>query len=303
MGDVVASRHPVVLRRLIIVVTALVVAVGAASTRTAAAGKGFIWQLERDGKVGWLVGSIHVLSPDYYPLPDSMNKAFLRSVTLMEEVDVDEVNTPAFAEAIQSKGFYKGSQTLETQLSKETFRLIAERITRAGLPVESFRRMKPWMVGLTLMAVELKRGGFDSAYGLDRHFYNRAPRTGKRFRALETAVSQIEMFDRIGAEFKESLLKETIEGADTQLSQVKAMADAWRAGDVAALERVVLGPMKDEPKVYQMVIVERNHAWVPKIEECFAGGHCFVVVGAAHLLGPDGLLAIMKDKGYRVEQR
>src|SRR5688500_992298 len=103
-------------RRILGACLACVLAVTAIGAAPATTGKGFMWRLEREGRVGWLVGSIHVLTPDYYPLPDSMQKAFLRSVTLMEEIDLREVASPEFAAAMQEKGLYGGLQTLETEV-------------------------------------------------------------------------------------------------------------------------------------------------------------------------------------------
>jgi uncharacterized protein YbaP (TraB family) len=261
-----------------------------------------MWRVERDGRIGWLVGSLHVLTPDYYPLPESMQKAFLRSATLVEEIDMREMASPEIVALIAEKGLYQGVETLETEVSKETYRAIADRITKSGLPLEAFQRMKPWLVGLTLLALELKKGGFDPKYGLDVHFYEKAPRMGKRFQALETGADQIGFLASLDDQMQESFLRESIEGAESELEQVTALANAWRAGDAATLERVSLDSLKDAPRVYETLIVARNRNWLPKIEGCLAGGHCFIVVGAAHLVGADGLLTLLQKRGYTVTQ-
>src|SRR5688500_18428988 len=76
-------------------------------------GKGFIWRIERYGATGWLVGSIHTLTPDYYPLPDAMERAFMRSATVMEEVDQRELASPEVRALVQNKGFYQDDRSLE----------------------------------------------------------------------------------------------------------------------------------------------------------------------------------------------
>jgi uncharacterized protein YbaP (TraB family) len=264
--------------------------------------KGFIWKIERDGRTGWLVGSIHVLTRDYYPLPDAMEKAFMRSVILMQEVDERELGTPELVALVQQKGFYQDNRSLEAEVSKETFAAIRSRVEKLGLQIEPFQRMKPWMVSLTLMALEVRKGGFDAAYGVDRHFFEKAPRMGKKFRALETAADQIGFLSELDTPMQEAMFREAAEGRDSELAQVTAMANAWRRGDIETLERILLTTMKDAPKVYDAIFVQRNRAWVPKIEECLAEGHCFIVVGAGHLVGPDGLLMELKKRGYTVSQ-
>lgn len=266
------------------------------------AGKGFIWRVERAGRIGWLVGSIHVLTPDYYPLPAAMERAFQRAATLMEEADITELTSPEVIELITTKAIYPDGETLKTQLSPETYRLAVERLARFGLPIETFERMRPWMMTLTLVAAEMKRAGFDPELGVDRHFFDRATKLGKRFRTLETLAEQLNLFAGFPPALQEAMLRDTLKSLDGEISQMKTVADAWRSGDAAGLERIVLGPMLKEPALYEALIVQRNRSWMPKVESCFDEGRCFVVVGAAHLLGPDGLLDMLRKRGYTVEQ-
>jgi len=265
-------------------------------------GKGFIWRLERDGRTGWLVGSIHVLTPDYYPLPDSMDKAFLRSATLMEEADITQMASPEVIDLLTTKAIYTDGETLKTQLSPETYKMTMDRLAQFGLPMETFERMRPWMMTLTLVAAEMKRAGFDAELGVDRHFFDRSSRLGKQFRTLETLAEQLNLFASFSPALQEAMLRDTLKSLDTEISQMKTVADVWRAGDAEGLERLVLGPMLKEPALYDAMIVKRNRNWIPKIEDCLGAGDCFIVVGAAHLLGPDGLIAALKQKGYTVRQ-
>jgi len=187
-------------------------------------------------------------------------------------------------------------------VSKERFAAIRQRVEKLGLDIDRFQRMKPWMASLTLMAIEVQKGGFDSAHGVDRYFFEKAPRLGKKFRALETAAEQVGFLADLDTPMQEAMFREEAEGRDSELTQITAMANAWRRGDVPALERILLSTMTDAPKVYETVFAQRNRAWVPKIENCLADGHCFIVVGAGHLIGPDGLLVELKKRGYLVTQ-
>ena len=192
---------------------------------------------------------------------------------------------------------------LESQLSAPTYRKIAERATKAGLPIDKLQQMKPWMIAITLVAVEMQRGGFDPNLGLDKHFRDKAPRFGKKFRTLEGAIEQIEYLERLSPQLQDALVNETLDGADEEVAQLRRIAAAWRAGDAAAVERILVDNMKDSPAVYQSLIVERNQRWIPKIDECLATARCMVVVGAAHLVGKDGLIELMRRHGYVVEQQ
>ena len=290
--------------RLVWVVLVVCLAAGAVQmgAQTVAA-RGFMWKVERAGRVGYLAGSLHMLTPDAYPLPASMTRAFDSSDTLMEEADLDELTSPAFAATVLSRALYLDGRTLQDEVSPETFRFIRERAGRAGLPLEALQRMKPWMVAVTLQGLELSAGGFDPALGVDRFFFDRAKRTNVTVLPLEAAIDQIAYLERLGPSLQDTLVKEQVENAAAEVTTVKQMAAAWRSGDAVALEALALGDLKDAPAIYQALIVERNRNWLPKVRSCFETRRCFVVVGAAHLLGPDGLLAALRGQGYTVTQQ
>src|SRR5262249_20276435 len=121
--------------------------------------------------------------------------------------------------------------------------------------------------------------------------------------ALETIEYQLSRFDEMPMELQDHLLAETLKSMDTEQQSRTKMLDAWRTGDGAAVEAIVLKDLQKEPQLYQRLLVERNKNWLPKLDALLARkGRALVVVGAAHLVGPDGLIAMFKAKGYKVEQ-
>jgi hypothetical protein len=103
---------------------------------------------------------------------------------------------------------------------------------------------------------------------------------------------------------QEQLLRSALDDIKVQNNELATIVTAWRRGDATTLERNLLPSMKKYPAAYQSLIVERNNNWMPQIEKCLARTTpCMVVVGAAHLLGSDGLLVLLQRKGYRVEQQ
>jgi uncharacterized protein YbaP (TraB family) len=274
-----------------------------ALAQTAPDKRGFIWTVERDGRVGWLVGSLHMLTPEAYPLPASMAAAFDAADTLMEEANADELASPAFAAAVMARALYTDGRTLEDNVSPATFRLITERAAAAGLPAAVFHRMKPWMIATTLQALELQRGGFQPALGLDVHFHQLARRSGKRLSPLETGLEQIGYLENLGPQLEDALIRENLQSAELEVAEVRNIAAAWAAGDVGALEQIMLGSLKDAPAIYESLIVARNRQWLPRVRSCLDTTRCFVVVGAGHLVGPDGLVAALRAQGYTLTQR
>ena len=267
-------------------------------------GRHFLWKVEGEGAAAYLLGSLHVLTPDFYPLSATINKAFAESKTLVEEVDIDETNDPAVMMAALSKAMLTGGQTLDQVIAPEVFAELKKRAEQAGLPMMALQRMKPWLVAITLMAPMLEAAGFKPEHGIDRHFFDRAKDSGMKRQALETMAYQLDRFDSLSPKLQEDLLRTTMEDLDKEVAGVKELAQAWTFGNVAEMEKLTMTMRDEAPELYQRLLVERNHNWIPHVETCLKEkAACFIVVGAAHLIGPDGLPTLLAKKGYKVTQQ
>jgi hypothetical protein len=276
----------------------------AAQTPAARQGKSFLWTVHSGTKVMYLAGSVHALGADFYPLSAAFESAFQASGTLVEEIDLTEAEMLSAAPMLLAKGMYADGRTFEGVVSKETSALVAGRLKETGIPIEMIRPMKPWMVMLMLTAFEAQKAGLQAALGLDKYFFDKAKAAGKPVIGLETAESQIDRFDKMSEALQEQMLRTTITEIATQRDSLKAMLTAWQRGDISTLEKMSLSSFDQYKDAYASLIVERNRNWMPQIEACFTKpSPCFVVVGAAHLVGPDGLLTLLKQKGYKIEQQ
>jgi uncharacterized protein len=289
-------RQHRVLRTAIATAVLLLVAV-------AAQAKSFAWKVTGKSGVVYLVGSVHLLSNDFYPLQPALEAAYKDSDLLVEEVDMAELTDPSAQLALLGKAMLPSATPLDKVISAETYAMLTKRAAALGLPLEPFKMLKPWMVALTLVQMEWQQAGFDPQLGLDKHFYDQAKADGKATQGLETAEYQISRLDGLTMEQQDRMLAESLKELDDEKANMTKLVGAWRSGDSATVEKIVLADLKTEPVLYQRLLVERNRNWMPKIEALFARPkHALVVVGAAHLVGPDGLLAALKAKGYTVEQ-
>ncbi|MEZ5294238.1 MAG: TraB/GumN family protein [Vicinamibacterales bacterium] len=265
----------------------------------------FVWKVTKaDKPVAWLVGSVHVLTKEVFPLPPVFDRAFAESRTLIEEVDLGAAADPAAALPLAAKAVFTDGRTLSALLDDETRASVEAKAAAAGLPMLLLDRMKPWLAAMTLTVPALQKAGFDPQLGLDRHFYERAVDASRPVRGLETAESQIAVLDGLPIPVQVDMLKAVLSDVDTQVGAVGALVGAWRRGDVPALERLLLDEFKESPEVYQRLLVERNRAWVPQIAACTSEpAPCLVVVGGAHLVGPDSVVAMLRTAGFSVQQQ
>ena len=282
------------------VATALLAMSPAAS---AAAGRDFLWKVTGKQGVVYLAGSIHMMPESFYPLKPAFESAFKDADLLVEEIDLAEATSPLAGFTILSRSMLPAGQSLENVLTPGTYASVKRHLDDLGTPIESVRLLKPWMLAVTFETLEFQKAGYDPSFGLDQHFFERAQAEGKTVQGFETAEFQLSLFDGMSMPQQDAMLAETIKELDTEVSSVSKIGSAWQNGDAAALERIIMPDMQQDPAMYKKVLVDRNHNWMPKIDDLLARrGHAFIVVGAAHLLGADGLLALLKAKGYLVEQ-
>jgi uncharacterized protein len=272
--------------------------------QTQAATPSFVWKATaKQGGTIYLAGSVHLLSAGYYPLSPAFDSAFKASDLLVEEVDMGDMLAPESQMLMLTRGMLPAGQSLEKIVSAKTYRLVSAKIEALGLPKGPLNQFKPWALALTLQLLEFQKAGFNADLGLDKHFYDMAVAAGKPVQGLETVAFQISRFDEMSIELQDRFLAETLEQTETTKAVVTKLADAWKSGDAVAVEAIVLADLKGEPEIYQRLLVDRNRTWLPKIEALFSRPKpAFVVVGAAHLVGADGLLHMLRSKGYIIEQ-
>jgi uncharacterized protein YbaP (TraB family) len=259
--------------------------------------------VQSGSKVLYLAGSVHALSADVYPLNPAFERAFQASDMLVEEIDFTEADLLTLGPVLASRGMYLNGRTFDQAVSKETLALVTSKLD-PPLSLELIRSMKPWMVMLMLSAMQVERAGLDTGLGLDKYFFDKATAARKAVVGLETAESQIDRFDQMPEPLQEQLLLSTLEDLEADSRELTSIVASWQRGDAASLEKTLLDGFKKYPAAYSSLIVERNNNWMPQLDTCLArASSCLVVVGAAHLVGPDGLLALLQRKGYRIEQQ
>jgi uncharacterized protein YbaP (TraB family) len=207
------------------------------------------------------------------------------------------------AAKLMLKGQLPPGETLSNQLSPAVYLMWSNHITEAGLPAELFERFTPAMAGLTIAMLEIQRMGLNPAHGVDKHFFTRARATGKEIVPLETVEFQIELLTDFTKQDGELLLQSTLKDMRNLKREIAGIIQAWKTGDAGRLEQLLNDAMKESPSIYRRMLTDRNRNWLPKIEELARGRqNALVVVGAGHLVGKDGLVELLRGKGFKVTQ-
>jgi hypothetical protein len=266
--------------------------------------KSFLWKVQSSRSTIYLLGSIHFLKDDVYPLNQTIENAYESSDKLVVEADINQLGNLDL-KRLADRSFYKSGDHIEKHVSPETYRLIKKESASLGMPVELTGMQKPWLLALSFQAMQLMRLGYDPQHGVDYHFLARA-QGKKRILELESLDDQLNLLSGFSDKEQELFLLYTLKTLSSMDSQVGSMVRAWASGDAQAMESILSEAAQLDASLAPIVgklFDERNIRMTSKIEGYLnSNGSYFVIVGAGHLVGKRGIVELLKNKGYGVEQ-
>lgn len=260
-----------------------------------------MWKVEVDDSVLYIGGTCHVLRPTDYPLPLEFTRAYNASEVIVFEADLGKMNSAETQAKILMKGVYGDDTTLEKVLSPRTYGLLKQYCDSSGIPIGTLNRLKPSILMVTLLALELQKLGVIQA-GVDNHYYQLAVKDQKKVESLESVDEQIEFLLSMGEGNENQFVEHSIRDLKKTAQVIDQTISAWREGNQDELYNLVVAPMKQNyPALHRTLLRERNRKWLPKIARYLHNPRREVVlVGVAHLVGEDGLLEQLRGRGYKV---
>lgn len=266
--------------------------------------KNFLWKVQSKTGTVYALGSVHFMKKEIYPLNKKIEDVFEKSNILAVEANIDDIGQIDIQKLIGS-AFYPEDETLGKHVSRETYELIRKEFGGFGIPLELINKQRPWFLALTLTSLELVKLGFDPNYGIDKYFLTKAAGK-KKILELESLDYQINLFSGFSDIEQELFLLHTLKELNIIKQDADNLISAWTSGDVKGLESIMTKSAAEDRKmsfIYEKLIYERNRNMASRIEEFLRTKETyFVVVGAGHLVGGKGIIEILKNKGYSVEQ-
>ena len=262
-----------------------------------------LWKVEGKTNSVYLLGSIHVLNKTNYPLAAPIEAAFQGAQVVAFETDIGAMSQADAKMKLLSKASLPEGQTLKDQLSAETYAAFIARAEKAGLPEAILAPLKPVMAAVMLLSVDLVQMGLDPEQGVDQHYFRRARDSGKEIVPLETVDYQIDLITGLSKEEGELVVKSMLKDMANLRTMLGDLVRAWQTGDTASLDKLLNEATSESPAVMKRMLTDRNHNWAPKIEELLRGGkNAIVIVGAAHLVGKEGVVELLRKQGRKVTQ-
>jgi hypothetical protein len=264
------------------------------------------WMVSSERGTVYMLGTLHVGKPDFYPLPAPVENAFQEAAALAVEVNL---MGPEFAKALawlMLNSALPPGKTLDTTLTPQTLGLLERKLRDLKLSLEAVNLVKPWIVAMNLTNLYIVRNGYQPTLGVDYHLLRKAKAAHKPIISLESARQQFEVFENLSWQEQEAFLRATLKEMDGNGDDFANMVDAWAAGDLKRLKALVLDPMANDPEqegLFQRLFVERNKRMAEAIARMsLRPGVHFVAVGSGHFLGKYGIVALLRDKGIDVRR-
>jgi len=258
-----------------------------------------LWSVESgDGRsTVLLLGSVHMLRAADQPLPDAVRAAYLRADRLVMELEPGELEPAAAQAALERIGVAAPGRAAVEVLSAEEWRRAEALAAAAGLELAAIGGVEPWFAAITLHAGALVAAGYDPTLGVERQVAQWAEADGKPVAALETLHEQLLLFKQLDAATQRQVLLKTVEELGTMDRETATLVALWRTGDIESLAQLLESDFEGFEALRERLVAGRNRAWLPPIEALLeAGGTSLVVVGALHLVGPEGVPALLAER-------
>ena len=271
-----------------------------------------------------------MLPPNAFPLPTAFDQAFESTSVSVFEIDMSNIGMMEMMGLFSSMMLPPG-QKLHDVLSPETMGLLEPRLGEltatfrdqmsgmssdgdgaeslgalggmldASMMEDLILGMQPWFVGYIIQSSQASSSDLELGPGVDMHYTERSQEKEREILGLESMNDQLKLFKQMAGDDPDSYIQAMLEQQDTAAVGLGEIIEAWQAGDIEALDAIVNGALRSSPDMYQSFLVDRNENWIPHIERYARDDKdYFVVVGAAHLVGDDSVVSMLRKRGYRV---
>jgi hypothetical protein len=264
-----------------------------------------MWKVSSSHNYAYLLGSVHLGDKSLYPLPSVIEDAFAASSLLIVEVDLRKVDQQQTLTLMTEKGVYPADDDLFKHIAPETRAKLDTFLGGYGVPSALFARYRPWMAGLTVSMLPMLKAGLNPNEGIDMYLMNKAG--DKPVEQLEDATTQINLLADIPERASDKVLVSAIAQAEHSMETWNKLSLFWSEGAADKIDELTTAQgandSTDEKAWSRRLREDRNPHMTDRLEKCLHSSEsCFMVVGAAHVVGSDGILKQLKARGYQVEQ-
>lgn len=262
-----------------------------------------LWEIEGTANRIQLLGSVHFLRAGDYPLPTAIETAYRQADVIVMELDLNAIG-PADLQRVQQKlAVDPGGRSLRDIVGATTWREATGLARSIDIDLAMLQPFEPWFAALQITQLRLLQLGYDGSFGVDLQISRQALADGKPIRGLETLDEQLGALDALTTGAQQRFFVQTLEDATEIEGELARIVTAWRNGDTATLNTLLLEGLADQPEVYNRILVQRNRRWTQAIIDMIDDSRDYlVIVGTLHLIGDDSVQRMLDEAGIRTRQ-
>lgn len=284
-------------------VCALALVIGFSPLAQARADGVALWQLEGpSGGQATLMGTVHLL-PDDDSWADKRVKAAVKAADMLVlEANMDGEDGTTFKRFAMERGFLApGAPSLLLTIGAEDAAALQKAEAALDIPLGATARMQPWFAAMNLALASVMQQGFSAEEGAEAWLKARFAKEGEPVGGLEAPLAGLNAIASLPPDLQLEMLRAAIDQALDGGEGIEALYSAWRAGNQADLTTLLLDPAQFDPGVHDVVLAQRNKAWIaPILAYLETPEREFIAVGAAHMVGPDDLIGLLREAGVTV---
>lgn len=259
----------------------------------------FLWCVHGPEATHYLLGSMHLLPASADSLPDALEQAYDEVDGVVFESDIGALKSRDMQ--LQLLAAAHRGEPLQKAVGAALYRRVQAQARSVGMPMSLCDDYAPWFCAMSLDVYGYRRIGFSDEYGVDEHFYGEAVTDGKTVSWLEPPAQHMALFTAMDAAQSRMMLNAELDETDIASDLPASLYRAWRYDDTARVAALDQQMRAHYPMLYRRLISARNRAWMPQLRRLLDGDSPqMIVVGAAHLVGPDGLVGRLRALGYVV---
>lgn len=245
-------------------------------------------------KTSYVFGTMHMMPKVDFLLEEKVKNAFAASDLIMMELDMDEPNMQT---EIMKYAILATDDSLANHMTPEEYKILDDYFTtKMGVGMAAFAKLKPFIISSTAMIAHL---GQDMA-SFEATFLQMAAADKKEVKGLETIEFQMSMFDEQSYEEQIDQVIEMLQKEGGMGAYFDEIVSAYTSQDINVLYKVLNEFFEDDEAFKKKMLDDRNENWIPKIGENSKGNSVFYAVGAGHLGGEKGVIALLTASGYTV---
>lgn len=264
------------------------------------AASSLLWEISGNGlkQPSYLFGTIHIIGKEDYFWTDVMNDKFNSTKTLVLEIDLE--NSMMAMLSMMGSVRMKDGTSLQDLLTEEEYKLVEDYFNdEMGMPIAIFDRIKPMFT--SMMIGEGGQDNMEEMTSYEMELMDKAKVNKMNVEGLETIKYQMSMFDSIPYEDQAKMLVESVKGGDDSEGDVmNAMIELYKNQDIDGLYELIMQEDSDMGTFEDILLINRNKNWIPKIEKFARQKPTFFAVGAGHLPGEKGVINLLKAAGFTV---